>query len=456
MVIYLLKSSLLWGVFLLFYSLLLSRNKAFGKNRGYLWLSMVLGIVIPIFHYSFPINSTKIIAIIPEYFNNVPVSSGSNLSKEVAAASSGFHIEWHMVLLCIWLLGAALQLFLLAISVFNIALLKRKCQQRLFFSLSYFTHKSVSAPFSFGKMIFLPSKNYEPKDLRLILEHEQRHFLYWHWLDNWLLALLQIVFWFHPLVYVFKKQIRLTHELQVDKDVLLQDQFAYCKLLITQNQTRLSGVLIHAFHYSPLKKRIAMMTKSKKSSNWKFALALPLFAGSFLLMSVTNPSKERVTKGNITYFKGNKITWHTHIDTVTVQNPKYQDSSKQVIITSFDKILRCNDIPVTPGFDTETEEFTNPKFETIALNILSALVNSKDSLTKTYGNFIVDNIVLDNNFRVQYYDVLLLADEHMYNDLPALNNQVDKILTDNNLVNPGGLKSDKPYCSMNEVVIKNK
>lgn len=158
MVIYLLKSSLLWGVFLLFYSLLLSRNKAFGKNRGYLWLSMVLGIVIPIFHYSFPINSTKVIAIIPEYFNNVPVSSGSNLSKEVAAASSGFHIEWHMVLLCIWLLGAALQLFLLAISVFNIALLKRKCQQRLFFSLSYFTHKSVSAPFSFGKMIFLPSK----------------------------------------------------------------------------------------------------------------------------------------------------------------------------------------------------------------------------------------------------------------------------------------------------------
>lgn len=288
------------------------------------------------------------------------------------------------------------------------------------------------------------------------MEHEQRHFLYWHWLDNWLLALLQIVFWFHPLVYVFKKQIRLTHELQVDKDVLLQDQFAYCKLLIAQNQTRLSGVLIHAFHYSPLKKRIAMMTKSKKSSNWKFALALPLFAGSFLLMSVTNPSKERVTKGNITYFKGNKITWHTHIDTVTVQNPKYQDSSKQVIITSFDKILRCNDIPVTSGFDTETEEFTNPKFETIALNILSALVNSKDSLTKTYGNFIVDNIVLDNNFRVQYYDVLLLADEHMYNDLPALNNQVDKILTDNNLVNPGGLKSDKPYCSMNEVVIKNK
>lgn len=201
-----------------------------------------------------------------------------------------------------------------------------------------------------------------------------------------------------------------------------------------------------------------MMTKTKKSNTWKYALSLPLFMFCFILMSAMPNSDKRVRKGNITTFRGNTFEWKAATqDTVFMVNP--QTGENQQLVTRADAtIIKCNGQAVTMGLNLpNVNSFTNAMLSEISGNISKAILQQQSELPHTIESVEIKNLVLDKNFKVLYYDVQTREKNTsdtgigkpifnmLVNAYPKVNNLVDKILTNDRLVNPKGLQSDRPF-----------
>ena len=93
--------------------------------------------------------------------------------------------------------------------------------------------------------------------------HEQAHASQKHTADILFIEVLKVVFWFNPLFYLYKKEIKLNHEFLADRAVLKKglDASVYKELLLSfsSNQNNLS--LVNAINYSSIKKRFTVMKK---------------------------------------------------------------------------------------------------------------------------------------------------------------------------------------------------
>ncbi|MBX2951579.1 MAG: hypothetical protein KF870_03675 [Leadbetterella sp.] len=94
-----------------------------------------------------------------------------------------------------------------------------------------------------------------------ILHHEYLHGKLHHSADILLVELFQVFCWFNPVLYFYKRAIRLNHEYQVDEQVLKHFNNAprYQQLLLKQAVMPVRG-LSHSFNFIHLKKRIRMIS----------------------------------------------------------------------------------------------------------------------------------------------------------------------------------------------------
>jgi beta-lactamase regulating signal transducer with metallopeptidase domain/biopolymer transport protein ExbD len=138
-------------------------------------------------------------------------------------------------------------------------------------------------PHSFFKYIFLNKTLFENNNIpKEVLLHEQTHAKQWHSLDILLLELLQMVFWFHPLVYILKHHVKLNHEFLAD-DAVLQQGVAtknYQNILLQFSSNTHNHQLASAINYSSFKKRFTVMkTQTSKTRIWlSILLVLPILA----------------------------------------------------------------------------------------------------------------------------------------------------------------------------------
>lgn len=451
--IIILKITVVWLLLLSAYFLLLSKEKAPHLNRIFLWLALIAGIAIPFIENPFQSVQPAVQAVSQTIApaNGIIAGNTTTASPEKEAQT----VDWMTLIGYLWLAGAAIQAFLLLRNAGQLYFLKKFSSKNQHPIATFYSNKNTPAAFSFGKLIYLPEIGYNEQDLRLILQHEQQHAQHKHWIDNTLLELLQIVFWFHPLFYVFKKQIKLVHEYQVDREIDAADQYDYAKLLLAQNSKAYTNKLIHTFNFSPLKNRIAMMTNTKKVSNWKYILTLPAIALCFGLMSAKPVSDQRVRKGNITTFRGNTIEWQKgSIDSIEVIDPTTGEVFTQTVYNA-DHIVKLNGHEVIQGtllnMNSGTLVFTSPEIEIIHKNIQQALKQNIAEFPKNIAFLQIDNLILDKNMNVYYYDVrtsgVNITDTTLsgLNKSPAVNLVVDKILKNKKLINPGNIKLDKNY-----------
>src|SRR5690606_25657910 len=89
------------------------------------------------------------------------------------------------------------------------------------------------------------------------------------------------VFWFHPLIYFIKKDIKLNHEFLADQAVIKQGFSAktYQNLLL-EYASQPANSLISSINYSSIKKRLTIMkTHTSKTAIWlRSLILLPLVA----------------------------------------------------------------------------------------------------------------------------------------------------------------------------------
>ena len=120
------------------------------------------------------------------------------------------------------------------------------------------------APFSFGRRLYVSDWSARSATEReALLVHEGEHARRRHSVDNVAVALAATLLWFHPLVYLLRRELRLVHEFQADAAaVRALAPERYRAALLSQQFGAAVPVLATSFVQSPLKLRFAMMSYS--------------------------------------------------------------------------------------------------------------------------------------------------------------------------------------------------
>ncbi|MBC8033969.1 MAG: M56 family metallopeptidase [Chitinophagaceae bacterium] len=267
------------------YFLLLEREKMYRFNRLYLLFSLAFSILIPFVPYKVytEVASVKHVEIVNEVSDHLP-GAASVLPAEESST------EYLLLLLfCVYGLVAGFLLIRFAKNVFAIFLQTRKHPQVLYHGAKLVLTNASLSNFTFFNYIFLNSEDYHAQRIeKELLSHELAHARQLHSLDILLVEILFVVFWFNPLLILYKKAVQLNHEYLADEAVLsiYRNPKDYQNLLLSKVEL-FSMPLANSFNYLITKKRLTMMTKpfSRTTAACKQLATLPLAALAVFLFS---------------------------------------------------------------------------------------------------------------------------------------------------------------------------
>ncbi|MEM1323803.1 MAG: TonB family protein [Bacteroidota bacterium] len=292
MLYYTIKVSICWAAFYLLYHLWLRRETFFNTNRFYLLATLCLSLMIPVLELPEPMLSENQES--PVFYLQpitVGVQSLGYTIDEIVVTPMGETNSPSIgqLLLILYWLGVAFFSLRFLTGLWQIAKLYRKGQiENKGTYQQVHTHR-FHLPFSFFNFLFWSEEfKVENDDHEKILRHELAHIRGWHSLDIIMLELLKIIFWYSPLIYLYKKSVQNIHEYLADAEVLQTTaKKHYGQLLLRHSQSGLQYALANNFIHSQLKKRIQMMMKhkSKRSALAKYLIALPILLLMTLLLS---------------------------------------------------------------------------------------------------------------------------------------------------------------------------
>jgi beta-lactamase regulating signal transducer with metallopeptidase domain len=259
MITYLLKSGILLLVFYAVYKLWLENEKMLRFNRIYLLAGLVFSFLIPLQVISFASHdSTRAITV---QLDEIVVQKSSDNIKALLENLNLSNIMLAVYSIAVLLLTIR---FLMNLhSLFN----KSKRNEVLFVNgEKVVLLNEPILPHSFWDAIFINKNEFENNKISSeIIAHEKAHLNQKHTLDILFIEVLQILFWFNPLIIFFKKAIKLNHEFLADEAV--NNQFKsisnYQNLLLEIASNKTNVVLASNINYLITKKRFLMMTKKE-------------------------------------------------------------------------------------------------------------------------------------------------------------------------------------------------
>ncbi len=285
MIIYLLQVSFCWIGFYMLFHLFLRRETFFDINRWYLLGALLIGLVIPLLGsmvkevtHTYPIDAGPLLYTISE--------TPAYIESSVLANSKTYGIAF-LIKIIYWL-GFAVLTIKFALGLAKIYRLYRNSRHENHQDFQLIITHEHHLPFSFFSLIFISELVPLKKGYNKMIRHELTHIQQWHTLDIILVEILNLFFWFNPILIIYKKALRQSHEYQADAMVVKQsDPKRYGSLLLSQSRSGLELHLTHQFFHSQLKNRIAMMhrKRSHKSALYKYCTILPIFVLSLFLFS---------------------------------------------------------------------------------------------------------------------------------------------------------------------------
>jgi len=310
MISYLIKSGLCLALLLLVYKVLLERERMYVFNRYYLLFGLCFSLVVPFI----PIVSTTAIPIVE---NNATILIGNTviMPLNVAPEEISNPISWKVYLLVLYAIGG---LFFFSRFTSNIYKIFQKIAQNtkaFYKKASLVLLKENVVPHTFLHYIFIDKKAYETNTIAdELYTHELAHVTQKHTLDIIFIELIQIVFWFNPLLIFYKKAIQLNHEFLADDAVLKTNTQipSYQQLLLDNASWNHTLYLASNLNFSVTKKRLQMMTKhTSRVRAWLVAsLTIPIFIGALFLFSTKVAAKETTTAA----FESSKLKMMTSQD----------------------------------------------------------------------------------------------------------------------------------------------
>jgi hypothetical protein len=275
MLLFILKSSACLAVFMLFYKLCLEKTSAHIFKRIYLIAAILISISIPFIVFTEYIETAPVNLKFLEDHTNV---AASDVSDSTSLLEYLPVLGWSIYVLGVFLFSIRF--------IKNIHHIAQKIKANPKFKnqnyINVLLHDLIH-PHTFFNYIFLNKNNYEKNLIPAeVLLHEQTHAKQKHALDILFIEILQILFWFNPLLYLIKKDIKLNHEFLADQTVINSgvNTKHYQQLLLAFSSNASHNPLANAINYSLIKKRFTVMkTKTSKTIIWlRSLIILPILA----------------------------------------------------------------------------------------------------------------------------------------------------------------------------------
>lgn len=324
MLIYLLKSTACMALFLLFYKLLLEKENMHIFKRCYLMLALAASFVIPglvFIEYVEPV-------VLTTYSNtNTFIQTSNPIITETAARDIDV-INWSLIAWSIYSLGVVVFGVRFLRNLFQILnRIRKNPKLKERFSIKVLLVEQLP-PHTFFKYIFLNKEKFEANTIpKEVLLHEEIHAKQRHSIDVIFIEFLQVVLWFNPLIFFFKKCIKLNHEFLADSAVIKKTispsnyQNTLLSYLSQDSLEKYQSVkMANAINYSSIKKRFKVMKThtSKKAILLRSLLLLPLLAmmlygfSETKIIERTNPDIENHIKEELD--KVNKLQVNYYLE----------------------------------------------------------------------------------------------------------------------------------------------
>lgn len=282
MLIYLLKSGACLAIFMAFYTFFLEKENMHVFKRYYLLGALILAFSIPFITYTQYIEVSPLPTVMESF---EPIVFYTDNVTQIEETNYLPIILWSIYALGVLVFGL---LFIknLVQMVFKI---KRNPKQKS----NHVIHVLLSdlvTPHTFFKYIFLNKQKFEKHEIpQEVFWHEETHAKQKHSLDVLFIELLQVIFWFNPLIYFAKYAIKMNHEFLADQAVLNKGISLpnYQHILLAFSSNASESPLANAINYSStrhaigmIKKRFTVMkTHTTKRKIWLRSLVLlPLLA----------------------------------------------------------------------------------------------------------------------------------------------------------------------------------
>jgi hypothetical protein len=269
-------------------------------------------------------------------------------------------------------------------------------------------HPNIASPFSFGKTIFLPV-NLKDAQLEVILAHESWHIRHKHYVDVLIQEIATCLFWFNPIQWLIRKDLRSIHEFQADRSVLDRgcDLYQYQTIILEEvmgNHIRLAN----GFNQSFTKKRFIQMKNhepSKLSAVRKLILVpfLTLLLATFCFV----PGQSQVvkyTKGVTTTGPDGKIRTTTTVVSDTLKMNFANALSKEQSSKFLDSISNSADkmIPILKKLEKAETSQSGPLLDEF-LKAMNINVNNKMLTHKDLSKEVLSSLKPEDYLELENY-----------------------------------------------------
>lgn len=272
------ESSLLLAMGTLLYWALLRKSGWHQGNRFFLLLWPLASLLLAWIRIPVP-GRTIWVETEPAFFNLTPATVAG--SGEVVATSSMLLPVWSWPAMLFW--GGVVLFFLhFALQLIRmVRLIRSRAQQRRAGYTLVAAGKDLPVS-SFGPYLFWPQGKPVSGPM---FEHELVHIRQRHTVDRLLSELTLTLFWYHPLMYFLRRELRDTHEYIADAAVTRHvSAYDYAMALIHYRTGRSAPPLVHPFSQH-IKKRLLMLHHPTVYLPWRFLSVLPLLGVSVFFFS---------------------------------------------------------------------------------------------------------------------------------------------------------------------------
>lgn len=274
--IYIGKVSLYWVLLYLCYWLMLRKHTFFQWNRWYLLGSLFIAFALPEIIY--PASAPELPVI---YEVNAKAFAVIRETPEKPEAWT-----WMQVLTLIYAAGLAVAVAQLGRNITQLVKYLRSGEViELEDCMVILIDSNQVGSFSFLKWIVINRNDYE-NHFDAILRHEMVHTQQRHSLDILLIEIIRIIFWFNPVLLLYKRSLQEIHEYQADAQAPNREYYAQFLIAYALNAP-VASLTNHFFKPSQLKNRIQMIYKNR-TSKWMlgtYVVAAILIGTSALLVA---------------------------------------------------------------------------------------------------------------------------------------------------------------------------
>ncbi len=369
---YILKVIICSAILFAYYWLFL-RNRIFHRyNRFYLLSVPGLSLSLPLIRFEIlsspDVQQSTSIQLLQ-------VISGNGESVAETISSTATHTTNEQIVMWMFFTVSCFLAAIFVLTILRIRRLKSAGLIEKIDGIDLIRTEDKSAPFSFFRTIFWNAHiDISSSNGKRILKHELAHVEERHSHDKMFVNIILIFFWCNPVFWLLRKELNLVHEFCADgKAVEDGDPAAFSAMILQVTHPQQYFELTNNFYYSPIKRRLFMLTKhNKKVNSFSRLLVLPL---AFCLFAAFT-FKEKKSSGS-------QNTCHKKITVVLDAGHGGSDNGAQSSITSlFEKDINLALVKKIKALNTnaavdivllrETDVYQSPKEKVELANKLKA------------------------------------------------------------------------------------